>query len=236
MANIKYGTGIIDIVCAGCSVVFRAYHRKRFCSQACYFANIGGARNPKFRHGKSVRKDLTCKTCGSSFFRASKSNTRDYCSPACQHKDSSGESNPMFRHGRAANRDLNCKECGKLFVGTGCRLFCSRSCKGSWWQRERFHGPDAEEWRARYSAASKGENNRNWHGGRSKQGYGSGWTDSLRKTILERDGYLCQICGNGLRLHVHHRDLTKTNHAVENLITLCQRCHVRVHHGKLLLD
>jgi 5-methylcytosine-specific restriction endonuclease McrA len=51
-----------------------------------------------------------------------------------------------------------------------------------------------------------------------------------REAVLERDGYRCRSCGAGKaprRLHVHHR--RPGQDATEFLITLCARCHARVH-------
>ena len=63
--------------------------------------------------------------------------------------------------------------------------------------------------------------------------YGSTW-NQVRKIILERDQFTCQICGlsgDSASLHVHHKipfrtfsNLTEANR-VENLITLCPTCH-----------
>src|SRR5260370_16594729 len=55
--------------------------------------------------------------------------------------------------------------------------------------------------------------------------------DSLRKQVLDRDGWKCQDCGSSNDLHVHHlRPRSKLGHdAPENLITLCSSCHRRQH-------
>lgn len=63
--------------------------------------------------------------------------------------------------------------------------------------------------------------------------YGSNW-HVIRKTILARDGYKCQLCGiKNVQLHIHHikplrsfSTLEQANHP-DNLITLCPRCHRR---------
>lgn len=65
--------------------------------------------------------------------------------------------------------------------------------------------------------------------------YGPGW-EKLRKTILMRDRYTCQVCGinDGNRpLHVHHKipfrnfaSIAEANRP-ENLVTLCPACHQR---------
>ncbi len=39
----------------------------------------------------------------------------------------------------------------------------------------------------------------------------------------------CQICGNIKKLQVHHRDRNKKNNKPENLMKICQRCHMKIH-------
>jgi 5-methylcytosine-specific restriction endonuclease McrA len=55
-----------------------------------------------------------------------------------------------------------------------------------------------------------------------------GWKD-LRKRILERDNQQCVICWSGDRLHIHHRNGEATDDDLDNLITLCDSCHARIH-------
>ena len=59
-----------------------------------------------------------------------------------------------------------------------------------------------------------------------------------RQKALERDGFACQHCGTTKDLAVHHRDGSGTgrggnrharNDALDNLQTLCRRCHTTVH-------
>jgi hypothetical protein len=56
----------------------------------------------------------------------------------------------------------------------------------------------------------------------------AGWKD-LRARILQRDGSRCTLCGSEDHLHVHHIDQDRTNDLPENLVTLCEICHARVH-------
>lgn len=63
---------------------------------------------------------------------------------------------------------------------------------------------------------------------RSEKGYAK-----FRKTVLERDGYVCQICGETDKLEVHHikpyARYPKLRTTVSNGITLCKKCHKEVH-------
>ncbi len=52
----------------------------------------------------------------------------------------------------------------------------------------------------------------------------------LQYSILERDGFACQLCGIDKYFHVHHIDgngtgSPKPNDDPDNLITLCRMCH-----------
>jgi len=51
----------------------------------------------------------------------------------------------------------------------------------------------------------------------------------LRDLVLERDKFSCRACGAARRLVVHHRG---GHNAKQFLITLCIRCHVRLHHSR----
>ena len=66
-----------------------------------------------------------------------------------------------------------------------------------------------------------------WKGGISFEPYSTDWTETLRRSIRERDNYICQLCsqyGNT----VHHKDYDKKNCDPKNLITLCRKCNAKV--------
>ena len=57
---------------------------------------------------------------------------------------------------------------------------------------------------------------------------------NLREKVLWRDGYRCQRCGATINLQMHHiipRNKGGTN-TLDNLITLCAKCHRELHEGK----
>ncbi len=70
----------------------------------------------------------------------------------------------------------------------------------------------------------RGENNPFWRGGIPRT-YPSAYTASLRRRILQRDGYACQNCGTKDKLTVHHVDHDKFNNDPCNLICLCNPCN-----------
>lgn len=107
------------------------------------------------------------------------------------------------------------------------------------------HGIEARE--NYWKIGRPGEDNPAWEGGH-QHGYGYNW-EAQRAKARKRDGYQCRRCGmtqtehveeTNLRLHVHHIE-KKANfinedgefdpdeaNRLDNLITLCSRCHHRL--------
>ncbi len=84
------------------------------------------------------------------------------------------------------------------------------------------------ETRAKIGAAVRGERHPNWQGGLSMLPYSTDWTESLRRSIRERDHYACRMCGKQQgdeAFPVHHINYDKAYCDTNNLITLCVRCH-----------
>ena len=81
----------------------------------------------------------------------------------------------------------------------------------------------------------KGKENPSWNGGLSYKthGYGIGFTGYLKRKIMERDGWACQLCNTyNKSLAIHHIDYNKKNCHKSNLITLCRSCNVKVNFHK----
>ena len=88
-----------------------------------------------------------------------------------------------------------------------------------------------------YDEFKKGSNHWNWQGGKSFEPYPLGWNKTFKEQIRYRDGYKCQICGipeieHGRKLDVHHKDYDKMNIKPENLISLCNSCHIKTNHNR----
>ena len=72
------------------------------------------------------------------------------------------------------------------------------------------------------------ENHHWWKGGLSFEEYTVDWNETLKRSIRERDKYICQLCScqqGDNALDVHHIDYNKKNCNPDNLITLCRSCH-----------
>lgn len=62
--------------------------------------------------------------------------------------------------------------------------------------------------------------------------------DGNRELALQRDNYQCSRCGTSEQLTVHHKDGSGRgsdthNNDLENLVTLCRKCHVEEHREDL---
>ena len=87
-----------------------------------------------------------------------------------------------------------------------------------------------QEFRRRMSEMRRDEKNANWRGGTSRLPYAVTWTDTLRRSIRERDHYACRLCGatqTEKAFPVHHIDYNREHCDPENLITLCDHCHCK---------
>lgn len=89
-------------------------------------------------------------------------------------------------------------------------------------------------WYKKYS----GKNHYWYKDGRGKHyPYPPEFNKALKETIRQRDNYRCQTCGVSQQeclsaLSIHHKDNDILNNKSENLISLCRKCHNRVHKGK----
>lgn len=77
-----------------------------------------------------------------------------------------------------------------------------------------------------------GEKSPVWLGGVSFEPYPSEFNNKLKRKIKVRDGYQCQLCGTKEKLAVHHIDYDKQNNKINNLITLCLSCNVKVNKNR----
>ena len=94
-------------------------------------------------------------------------------------------------------------------------------------QRGRKH---SEETKRKIGEAQKGEKHHNWMGGVSFEPYSFDFNAGLRKDVRRRDNYTCQMCFRHAlefdrEMPVHHIDYKKKHSSMDNLITLCCRCH-----------
>ena len=153
------------------------------------------------------------------------------------------------------NIHLICQVCKKKFRISPYRKdiakFCSLGCywkflignNGYWFNKKRSP-EDIEKFRKSHlgKTTSKkqkemarlnwlGNKNPNWADGKSFEPYTIDWTETLKRSIRERDNYICQLCSQYGNV-VHHKNYDKKNCCSENLITLCRKCNVKVNFNR----
>ena len=155
-----------------------------------------------------------CEVCGKEYEGKSFSK---YCSPKCKKK----KNNATFQKKRSEKRKQEweqlehikqCPVCGKEFElkqTHRTQKYCCAECRR---KAERLYGHKRETDLA-YKDKIRFDGN--------------------RTKALERDEYTCTMCGAKKDLVVHHIDCSgqtdEPNNDVDNLTTLCRRCHINLH-------
>jgi hypothetical protein len=141
-------------------------------------------------------------------------NNRVYCSSICNHNDKTYIE--KLRIASIKNGNIPPNQTGK---------------KRSIESRIKMMKPKSMEHRMNMS----GEKSHLWKGGISHNPYTIDWTKTLKRSIRERDKYICQICGIEQceeTFAIHHIDYDKKNCNPINLITLCKKCHTGTNHNR----
>ena len=92
----------------------------------------------------------------------------------------------------------------------------------------------------------KREKNPRWNPNKDNV-YGYEFTDKLKEEIRKRDNYVCQNINCsitqkesldkwGMRLPIHHIDGNKKNNELQNLVSLCCRCHPKLENDLVILN
>jgi 5-methylcytosine-specific restriction endonuclease McrA len=129
-----------------------------------------------------------------------------YCSPKCK-KDAKRK-----RENKSLDGTRTCPCCGISFMPDSNRqVFHSKEC----WKEANLQKLKDKSYRGAMR-----------HHDKVKFG-------GNRELALIRDGYKCTKCGSTEDIGVHHIDKTgkkeNPNHALENLVTLCNHCHALEH-------
>lgn len=93
----------------------------------------------------------------------------------------------------------------------------------------------SQEHRDRIAEWHKWDKTNFWQWWISKELYSVDWTNTLKRSIRERDKYRCMLCWEpqwDIAHDVHHIDYIKTNCNPNNLITLCKNCHAKTNHNR----
>jgi len=176
---------------------------------------------------------VTCAVCGKAIERVPshiKRNKEQFCSLPCRDirnaERRKGQNSSFWRGGKIPAACDFCKEPVMIFPHQlKEHVFCGKSCFTEW-QRINMAGDKSPSWR----------------GGPKKNYYGPNWRAQSHATRV-RDGYHCRRCGISQKeikrmLHVHHvkpfqsfdyrlgeNENYRFANQIDNLITLCPRCH-----------
>ncbi len=108
----------------------------------------------------------------------------------------------------------------------------------NWWADSSIRQQKTETTRQRALERNlDGENNPNWHGGKSFEPYPATFNEKLKEMIRDRDGRRCFLCGlpeaqHHRKLAIHHIDYIKENCDPVNLVSLCDSCHGKTVHDR----
>lgn len=159
---------------------------------------------------------ITCHVCGKE---VDKRGGARYCSPECKKTALNARIHPKT--------SKTCLYCSKEFIASRKdMIFCSEDCRR---QHQYWKDPDSSRqqtkaWRMANRERWK-ELNDEYH---NKTRYGGN-----RDKCFERDGYMCVRCGGKNQLVPHHKDgsgqAENPNHNLDNLETLCRKCHMAEH-------
>ncbi len=146
----------------------------------------------------------------------------------------SGKNSNFWKGGKIVSKICpTCKKKFKVYPSQDFIICCSRRCA-------KLGRTLPKEVIEKIKVKISGENHYNFQGWRSREPYGKNWNDTLRESIRQRDNYKCQGCGCPQeeclgKLSIHHIDKDKTNLNPNNLISLCRKCHGKIHHNKVSL-
>lgn len=203
----------ITVACAHCGRDFTTINRKskprqKYCSKKCYAEAWKGPHPELYK-----LPDITCPQCGKTFHPRGKD--KKFCSRGCA---TSWNWNPEQR-GQGPTRTVQCASCGKPFQRKSKgNKYCSHEC---------------------YAKANRGDANWKFNGYTTQDDRGyiyftanhPNYPGRTYHNVLwhqHNPGVPCADCGNEVE-HVHHIDGDTTNNDLENLVGLCNSCHMRRH-------
>lgn len=199
--------------CIACNRTFigRTHHEEKYCSDEC----------------KITYLTKKCKYCEDDFYSPSGT---DFCSSDCKK-----QYNRQMRH------KAICKNC-KMILTYGSDFFvpefCSYECRMEYTKNEcnKKHNkkkkPTEQEIegiiRHRVESLMKRQNDFIHSDSIGLNNYLlGGFTESLKEAVLERDEHSCFVCESNKSLEVHHilKQTLGGNNDMDNLVTLCIKCH-----------
>jgi len=220
--------------CDFCGIDFepqgnRNLTRRRFCSKKCY-TDYWYYREPKPKERRTLKtvESKNCVVCGIEFAPDVNHPNALTCSQQCnvlRQRQKNAEVHKEIRT-KKLSKPKKCPICGKLYtpIHWG-QTYCSDVCSSEAHKIQQRVNLREKPKEFRVTKQKRSRMNGNW----------------LR--TMERDNYICQICGNKEKPNVHHLDgkgekqkgkRQENNTELSNLIVLCDQCHKDIHRISLI--
>ena len=138
-----------------------------------------------------------------------------------------------------STKHQKCLGCGTIEVKHKGNGLCRRCWHNEWVrnhqeqrrehkQREyRKNRKRYQEGQKRYADEHKAELKSYWQQWHRDRNFGGNY-----EKVLDRDGGKCLLCGSKKSIIVHHVDENRQNNEMDNLRTLCRKCHPKIHYSK----
>lgn len=214
--------------CASCGNEFVPYTtasnvaKAKYCSKHCRDKGQQGGPEEQKKRALYLSEPRECVVCGKEFLPSKSSVNQATCSLSCniakQHK-ADKDRRAKDREERAEEKV--CLVCGNTFkTPWPNKMLCSKECQG------KRHNERSRKYEATLRPGVKTQRNYNKR------------CDGNYKLALKRDNHSCQFCGEKKMLEVHHVDGEgengQNNHDLDNLMTLCRKCHKALHYVHLI--
>jgi hypothetical protein len=148
---------------------------------------------------------------------------------------------------------MACSKCGKTILLKGNRKYCKECSKIAIKEKDKrwkLNNPERTKELKRQDYLRRkdyiNKKNKEWYEKKKKElGYYPFKIFEEQKRFggnrvkaLERDNFKCQKCGSTRLICVHHIDGTGRgskihNNDLDNLVTLCRNCHIKIHRDLL---
>jgi len=162
-----------------------------------------------------------CENCGDEFKRSSsrvRNEQNSFCSTICSNEYRTGQNNPNGTN----SVTITCADCGSekkkpaSVANRGqAKHFCNENCMVKYWREHHIQS---------------GEDNPMYGGEGSNWRSRSKWRNLREEQLIQQS--TCEWCGGNSNIHVHHSVPVFAGgdkHNLQNLSTLCEDCHHKVH-------
>lgn len=235
------------VVCGICGREFQYDTKtpnKKYCSPECREESMRRFSEEAKRKREELKRQspqkvrfIKCAICGKEFQYNPFAHAKKYCSEECR-TEAQKNSYAKKKSNSADVKIYKCKCCSKEYVydpKENTRSFCSQKCKEKHYRRvNTTDNSDVVELVSYLIAAMNQATQLDCY-------TSVFFTDSLnpteiqREAVLSRDKRKCRVCNSRSNLQIHHivKRRDGGGNDLDNLITLCSKCHRHIETGNL---